>query len=100
MNIFFDLEKYGQPKKDHKNIFTYLEQTEEEYRIGKSNQKDIPVPKKPSLWQNMVESLRCLGQIIVVVISIILIFLVGGYITRACDLNIDTDHVHFERFHQ
>ena len=100
MNIFFDLEKYGQHKKKHKNTFTYLEQTEEEYRMWKSNQKDIPVTKKTSLWQNMVESLRCLGQIIVVVISIILILLVGGYITRACDSNIDTDHVHFERFHR
>lgn len=100
MNVFFDLEKYDQHKKKRKNTFTYLEQTEEEYRMWKSNQKDIPILKKTSLWQNMVESLRCLGQIIVVVISIILILLVGGYITRACDSNIDTDHVHFERFHQ
>lgn len=74
MNIFFDLEKYGQPKKEHINIFTYPELTEEEYRMWKSNQKDIPVPKQPSLWQNIIESLRCLGLIIVVVISIILIF--------------------------
>lgn len=100
MNIFFDLEKYGRPKKEHKNTFIYPEQTREEYRMWKSNQKDIPVPKQPSLWQNMVESLRCLGQIIVVVISIILILLVGGYLTRGCESNIDTDHVHFERFHQ
>ena len=100
MNIFFDLEKYVQHKKEYKNTFTYPEQTGEEYRMWKSNQKDIPIPKQPSLGQNMVESLRCLGQIIVVVISIILILLIGGYITRACDSNINTDHVHFERFHQ
>lgn len=84
----------------HKIMFPYSGPTENEYKIQADGQSSIPNSLKPSLWQNIIETLRCLGQVITVLIAIVFILLAGSYLTKGCDSNVDTDHVHFERFHQ
>ena len=98
MMIFQDLQKYGHPKKEHKDFFNYPELSKEE---RKQLEKDPPVvpSKKFSFWQNAARTFQCIGQLVFILVFFTMTILVFGIITKGCTSYTDTDHVHFEKYH-
>jgi len=110
MVIFKELRRYEkriEEKNKNRNwsnrdYFARQELSEEEKSRYVERQSNISVPKKSTaiqlLWQNMLYTVGCMGQVAFVLTSIVLIVLVGSYLTKGCSSYTDTDHVHFERY--
>ena len=110
MTIFQDLVEYGRQLDERNKItasgqyrtsdkYSFLDLTEEQRKEWETNYKKplLKPPKKSVLW-HIVESLRCLGQILLMLVIAVLAIYTLSFMTKGCSSSVDTEHVHYEKF--